>query len=170
MLDWNSLGAISGAGTRRGGSQTHPGGSATRPYGFPSKLTSLSNDTLAHGAEFKDLLLSSLNPAATGSEARKPGADANDGVDAAEAEKIREVAQDFEALLLYHLLKQMWATLPESTLFDQGLASEFYREMWLEEVARATSRQQPGLGVASVIERELLEHARRTVTPEELAR
>ena len=65
--------------------------------------------------------------------------------------EITDVAQQLESLLLYNLLKEMWATVPESTLLDSGMAGEFYREMWLEAVADEISQTGDGVGLADVL-------------------
>ena len=85
-----------------------------------------------------------------------------------EAAKIKQAAQDFESLLVYQLLKQMWATIPETGLLNSGLSTQFFREMWLEELANKVSHSGNGIGVAQIVERELLETASRTVKPEDL--
>jgi flagellar protein FlgJ len=97
-----------------------------------------------------------------------PAATAARTIDAKEAAKIKSTAQDFESLLVYQLLKQMWDTIPRSGLFDNGLAGQFFREMWLEELSKKVSVEGPGLGVARVVERELTDIAQRTVKPEDL--
>jgi Rod binding domain-containing protein len=99
-------------------------------------------------------------------------ADTPTGADPTTAEKeqrIDGVARDLEAVLLYTLLKDMWSTLPKDSFFDSDLASKFYREMWLEEVAKRASQTGPGLGVAEAVKRELLDRAKREITPAELA-
>lgn len=81
------------------------------------------------------------------------------------AHKIKTTAQDFEALLVYQLLKQMWATLPESNLFGNSTAGQYFREMWLDEVAKKIAGGQ-GLGIAPIIERELSAAAQRSSIPD----
>lgn len=84
-----------------------------------------------------------------------------------EASRIDNVAREMESVLLYTLLKEMWATLPKSSLLDNGLGAKFYREMWLEEVSQRAADAGTGLGIAKVIQRELLDRAAREVTPAE---
>ena len=92
-------------------------------------------------------------------------ADCAELLDPKELAKIKDTAQQFESLLLYSLLKQMWATLPENSMLEQGMAAQFYREMWLEELAGQISTDGPGLGVAKAVEREMITFAARTITP-----
>jgi hypothetical protein len=90
-------------------------------------------------------------------------------VSAEETAKIDKVARDMESLLLYTMLKQMWATLPKNSFFDSGLSTQFFQEMYLEEISKRVSSSGDGIGVAKVIRSELLDKARRTVTPEQMA-
>jgi len=74
-------------------------------------------------------------------------ADCAELLDPKELAKIKDTAQQFESLLLYSLLKQMWATLPAGQISTDG----------------------PGLGIAKTVEREMITHAARTITPAALA-
>jgi Rod binding domain-containing protein len=87
-------------------------------------------------------LLSSANP--------DPAKAVNEAAAAREAE-VADVAQQLESLLLYNLLKEMWATVPEGTLLETGMAGEFYREMWLEALADEISQTAGGIGLADVL-------------------
>jgi len=112
--------------------------------------------------------ISGISASEQPSKAATPTATAARTIDAKEAAKIKSTAQDFESLLVYQLLKQMWDTIPQSGLFDNGLAGQFFREMWLEELSKKVSVEGPGLGVAQVVERELTDIASRTLKPEDL--
>ena len=90
-------------------------------------------------------------------------------VSAAEESKIDSTARDLESVLVYTMLKEMWATLPKDGLLDKGTGSKFYREMWLEEISKRMSQSGSGIGIASVVKRELLDRARREITPAELS-
>jgi Rod binding domain-containing protein len=67
------------------------------------------------------------------------------------------------------MLKEMWATLPKDSMLDTGTGSKFYREMWLEEISKRMSHVGSGLGIASVVKRELMDRARREITPAQLS-
>lgn len=69
---------------------------------------------------------------------------------ASEAE-VADVARQLESLLLYNLLKEMWATVPDGTLLDTGMAGEFYREMWLEALSDEVCQTANGIGLAEVL-------------------
>jgi Rod binding domain-containing protein len=95
-----------------------------------------------------------------------PSSSSPSGVGAEQKARITEAAKDFEGLLLYTLLKQMWSTVPKSPYFDSGLSTQFYREMYLDEVAKRVA-DSGGIGIAQSIERELMDWAARTTTPAE---
>jgi hypothetical protein len=87
----------------------------------------------------------------------------------AETEKIHTTAQQLESLMLYQMLKQMWQSIPESSLIPEGNAGQMYREMWLEKVAAQAAQSGDGIGIAKVVEREMRDKARHTFTPEQAA-
>jgi hypothetical protein len=89
-------------------------------------------------------------------------------VTAEETRKIEEVARDLESIITYTLLKQMWASIPDGGLFGKSLADKFYREMWLEEIAKLSSKTGPGLGIAHAVQLEMLSREQRTLTRDEL--
>lgn len=86
-----------------------------------------------------------------------------------EAAEIQEVSQQLESLMLYQLLKQMWSTIPESTLFPTNSGDEMYREMWLEQLAGNAVKQGSVLGIGDMVQRQLLDRANRTVELTDLA-
>lgn len=71
-----------------------------------------------------------------------------------DAAKLREVANEFEGLLLHMLLKSMRDTVPESTLFGDSNELEMYEGLRDEHLAQAMSKRS-GLGLADAIERQL---------------
>jgi Rod binding domain-containing protein len=78
-------------------------------------------------------------------------------VPTAALKRIDGAARQLEGLLLETMLKQMWATLPKSSLLGNGLEAKFYREMWLEELAGEISADGPGTGVAATLTWEMIE-------------
>lgn len=80
-------------------------------------------------------------------------------IDTQELARIDQTARAMEGLLLETLLKQMWATLPESQLFGEGLDTKFYREMWLEEMAADISSSGGGIGIAATVAWEMINRA-----------
>lgn len=78
-----------------------------------------------------------------------------------EAEGLRRSCQDFEAIMLKSMLKQMRATVPKDGLLDEGSDREMFEDMMDQEVAMRMSRDQ-GIGIADSLYRQLekgLRHA-----------
>lgn len=71
-----------------------------------------------------------------------------------EQQKLKEVAQEFEAILISLLLKEVRMTKPDG-LFTGGLAHDIYRQLFDEQVARAMAHSG-GLGLGKMLERQLL--------------
>jgi Rod binding domain-containing protein len=91
-------------------------------------------------------------------------AGARRGVSRAEAEKVRQAARDFEALMLGQMLRSMrQASLPGSSPLT-GQGQRLYQEVMDDEVAR-TLAKSGGLGLADMIARDLLRRAPETKIP-----
>lgn len=71
-----------------------------------------------------------------------------------EAQKLKEVAQEFEAILISSLLQEARVT-KSGGLFTGGLAHDIYQELFNEQVARAMAHAG-GLGLGRILERQLL--------------
>lgn len=71
-----------------------------------------------------------------------------------EEQKLKEVAQEFEAILISLLLKEVRMTKPGG-LFTGGLAHDIYRQLFDEQVAKAMAHSG-GLGLGKMLERQLL--------------
>lgn len=130
--------------------------------GAPDEL--LATTAGAQPGDFRNLLAQSFDDLA---EARASGVGLALGAQESspeDSEDIRRAARDMEALLLYHLLKDMWPSFPKGVLFDRSMASQFYRELWLEELAGEIAHQGKGIGIAGVIERELAARANPTTS------
>jgi flagellar protein FlgJ len=70
-----------------------------------------------------------------------------------EGQKLKEVAQEFEAILIASLLKE---TRPseQTGLFGGGLSNDLYRQLFTDEIAKAIARNG-GIGVGKMLERQL---------------
>lgn len=112
------------------------------------------------GDRFRNALASQLMQAATPYSAiYETKAELSDALAEIEPEQLARIdstSRAMEGLILETLLKQMWATLPESKLFGNGLDTKFYREMWLEEVAADVSSNGGGVGIASTVAWEMI--------------
>ena len=131
-----------------------------QPVNTPEKATEFRDHLLNELYEPNALRQASLNTKLENAKA---------SLSAEKRTEIEEAAQQLESLVLYMLMKQMWATLPEDTLFENGLASKFFREMWLEEISDTIAKQESSIGLADVVERELVLLEANTVSPQELA-
>lgn len=69
-------------------------------------------------------------------------------------EKLRNAAQQFEAIFISHMLKVMRETIPEGGMFDRKLANEFYESMFDQEIAMQLAKRQ-NHGFADILFRQL---------------
>jgi hypothetical protein len=149
-----------------GASAAHP----LAPTGFPPGAAAVP--TAGAATTFRALLadhLSTVTPKPQDRAlpaGRRSGTDAPAQIEPAELAEIEDAARQFEALLLYTLLKQMWASVPESKLFGNSLGGKFYREMWLEALATEIAVDGPGLGIAEPLRREMISLAAASAPPE----
>ena len=79
--------------------------------------------------------------------------------EAQDTKRLRQVAQDFEAMILSHMLSTMRRTAGKSSL--GGRQGHVYQEMLDDELGRSLARSG-GLGLADVLVRDLV---RQTATP-----
>jgi len=76
------------------------------------------------------------------------GARAASGKEMSDKE-IKEVGQQFEAMLLHQLLSAMRKSIPKNELFGESSASEIYRDLFDEKIAEQVARaSQTGIGEA----------------------
>lgn len=68
-----------------------------------------------------------------------------------DAEQLRQVARDFEAIFIKQMLDSMRSTLnPENRMIDTGMAGEFYEDMLYDEYAQLMAKTG-GFGLAEMI-------------------
>ncbi|HUX08565.1 MAG TPA: peptidoglycan DD-metalloendopeptidase family protein [Acidobacteriota bacterium] len=72
----------------------------------------------------------------------------------AERAELRQAAQDFEAMFINLLLREMWPDQEEEGMFGKSTASEFYRDMFNTELSNEMSRSGQ-LGLAEMLERQV---------------
>ncbi len=73
----------------------------------------------------------------------------------AQAAKLDEAAEEFEAVFLAQMLQHMFAGVETDELFGGGQAEDVYRSMMLDEYAKLMARTG-GIGVADHVKREML--------------
>lgn len=72
----------------------------------------------------------------------------------AERARLRQAAQEFEAVFVGHMLKTMRQSFPQAGLFPSGAGQKLYQDLADQELARAMSRGG-GLGLGEVLVRGL---------------
>ncbi|MFP4153971.1 MAG: rod-binding protein [Alkalispirochaeta sp.] len=71
--------------------------------------------------------------------------------DGTDEDRLRTVAEDFEAIFIKQMLESMRSTLdPENRLVDTGMAGEIYEDMLYDEYAQ-TMAKSGGFGLADMI-------------------
>lgn len=94
-----------------------------------------------------------INPAvaliAAGNPAHNVSPDKGD-----KAAGLRKSCQDFEAIMLKSMLKEMRSTVPRDGLLDEGNDREMFQDLMDQEVAMQMSRNQ-GIGIAESLYRQL---------------
>lgn len=70
-------------------------------------------------------------------------------------EMLRESAQQFEAIFIQQMFKEMRNTIPDDGLFERGNADDIYSQLQDMEAAKITA-QQGGIGLADLMMQQLL--------------
>lgn len=71
----------------------------------------------------------------------------------------RKVAQEFEAMFVGMMLKSMRDTVGKNELTGGGKGEEIFQSMLDQEYAAAIATSQGGIGLAAMIERQLVREA-----------
>ena len=71
-----------------------------------------------------------------------------------EAQGLDKACAEFESLFIYHLLKEMRASIPGDGYLGKSMQSETYTAMYDLEIARELSSQR-GIGLADFLRRQL---------------
>jgi peptidoglycan hydrolase FlgJ len=69
--------------------------------------------------------------------------------------KLRETAEDFEAVFISQMLKPMFETIPTDSMMGGGPAESVYRGLMVDEMSKSLSKSG-GIGIADSVYRELL--------------
>lgn len=75
-------------------------------------------------------------------------------------EKLKEVAQQFEAIFIQQMFKDMRNTIPEGGLVERGNADEVYGQMQDAEVAKVMA-ERGGIGLADLMLQQLLDEGEK---------
>ena len=71
-----------------------------------------------------------------------------------EQDKLKGLAQEFEAIFIQQMYKEMRNTIPDDGLIPRTNAEDTYTQLQDLEIARATARQG-GIGLAEMMMRQL---------------
>jgi flagellar protein FlgJ len=78
----------------------------------------------------------------------------------------KKVSRDFEALIVGMMLKSMRETVGKDKLTGGGHGEEIYRSMLDQEYADASVKRGGGLGLAKIIEKDIIrQESRKIVRP-----
>jgi len=116
-----------------------------------------------------DLKIATITPDTSGLSADKarqlqrtaPGS--NSGVTEKQRQQAKKVSQDFEGLLVGMMVKSMRATVGKDTLTGGGHGEEVYRSMLDQQYADASVKRGGGLGLAKMIEKDIIRQESRKV-------
>lgn len=79
-------------------------------------------------------------------------------------DKLRQAAEDFEAVFLSQMLQPMFETVPQDGPFSGGSSEKIYRSMMVEETGKAIAANG-GIGIADNVYRELLKIQEQSYAP-----
>jgi Rod binding domain-containing protein len=75
---------------------------------------------------------------------------------AKDTQKAKETAQEFEAVFLSQVLKNMYQDVEPDELFGGGSSEEMFRSMMLDEYGKLLSKGNSGISIADNVQREIL--------------
>ncbi|MCC6446104.1 MAG: rod-binding protein [Armatimonadetes bacterium] len=82
-----------------------------------------------------------------------------------ESARLRKAAQDFEAVFLHHMLREMRRTAPDSGLLGGGATEGLYRDM-LDQALAERLAERGGLGLGEMLYQQLSKEASAAIPPE----
>lgn len=77
----------------------------------------------------------------------------------------KKISQDFEALFVGMMMKSMRATVGKDKLTGGGHGDDVYLSMLDQEYAAASVKNGGGLGIAKIIEKDIIRQESRRVAP-----
>ncbi|HIJ80672.1 MAG TPA: flagellar biosynthesis protein FlgJ [Desulfuromonadales bacterium] len=77
----------------------------------------------------------------------------------------KKVSQDFEALFVGMMMKSMRSTVGKDKLTGGGHGEEVYRSLLDQEYANASVKRGAGLGLAKIIEKDIIRQESRKRAP-----
>jgi len=80
-------------------------------------------------------------------------------------QQAKKVSQDFEALFVGMMMKSMRATVGKDKLTGGGHGDDVYRSMLDQAYADASVKRGGGLGIAKIIEKDIIRQESRKIAP-----
>ncbi len=87
------------------------------------------------------------------------------GLTEKQRQQAKKVSQDFEALFVGMMMKSMRETVGKDKLTGGGHGEEVYRSMLDQEYANAAVKKGGGLGIAKLIEKDIIRQESRKAVP-----
>ena len=87
------------------------------------------------------------------------------GLTEKQRQQAKNVSQDFEALFVGMMMKSMRATVGKDTLTGGGHGDDVYLSMLDQAYADASVKRGGGLGIAKIIEKDIIRQESRKVAP-----
>lgn len=96
---------------------------------------------------------------------QRAAASGNSGLTDKQRQQAKKVSQDFEALVVGMMMKSMRETVGKDKLTGGGHGEEVYRSMLDQEYAAASVKKSGGMGLAKLIEKDIIRQESRKVSP-----
>ncbi len=77
-------------------------------------------------------------------------------------DKIKELSEEFESLLLFYALKSMRETVPKTDLFHSN-AEDIFTSMLDQEISKNSIKKDGGLGLARIMQQQLTNGENQTI-------
>ncbi len=86
-----------------------------------------------------------------------------------QAEKIKNLSEEFESMLMYQAMKTMRDTVPKNGYFHSS-AEEIFTSMLDQEITKSSAKRGNGLGLARIMQQQLTNRGNQTLESRGLAR
>tara|TARA_B100000959_G_scaffold282341_1_gene348491 strand:+ start:1641 stop:2057 length:417 start_codon:yes stop_codon:yes gene_type:complete len=83
-------------------------------------------------------------------------------VESKNLDKIKELSEEFESLLLYYALKSMREAVPKTDLFHSN-AEDIFTSMLDQEISKNSVKKGSGLGLARIMQQQLTNRQNQTL-------
>ncbi len=80
-------------------------------------------------------------------------------------EQAKKVSRDFEGMFVGMMMKSMRSTVGKDKLTGGGHGEEVFRSMLDQEYANISTKKGGGLGIAKIVERDIIRQESRKIAP-----